>query len=165
MTPCGGLGKCTLLTMLLQRNYWLPIPMKQKHTVPEAEEELTRAGRGAQSACFSGTAALRPSKIQGAKALPSRALPSVQLEAAREERGWRKFQVTRMSCVQMTDDSNTRAYDTYVAPQLQCSLWSHVFKVSCLVSFMGSGNNWGFLSFCPSLCFPWAYPFHRVSIP
>lgn len=62
-----------------------------------------------------------------------------------------------MSCVQMTDDSNTRAYDTYVAPQLQRSLWSHVFKVSSLVPFMGSGNNWGFLSFCPSLCFLWAH--------
>ena len=67
---------------------------------------------------FLGTAALRPSQIQRAKALPSRALPRVQLEAAREERGWRKFQMIRMSCVQMTDDSNTPAYDTCVAPQL-----------------------------------------------
>lgn len=93
--------------------------MKQKHTVPEAEEELERAGRGAQSACFSGNCCIETFTDPGAKALPSRALPRVQLEAAREERGWRKFQMIRMSCVQMTDDSNTRAYDTYVAPQLQ----------------------------------------------
>lgn len=68
--------------------------------------------------------------------------------------------------MQMTDDSNTRASDTYVAPQLQRSLWSHVFKVSSLVPFMGSGNNWGFLSFSVlpfASSGPILTPFHRVS--
>lgn len=50
-------------------------------------------------------------EIQEAEALPSRVL----LESGwrrQEERGWRMLQAARVSCAQMTDDPNARAYDT-----------------------------------------------------
>lgn len=47
MHTCRG-----IMWLLLLAFHWLPIPMKQKHTVPEAEEELKQASRGAQSACL-----------------------------------------------------------------------------------------------------------------